>query len=63
MEIMREISEVNKLIYRLMKNNGSFEELQLVSLMANGIIPQAEVENEIDLKALCKKHNVDYDKL
>lgn len=61
MENTQKVSETNKLIYKILKDATSkFEEMQYVSLMANGLLSQAEVEKQIDLKKLCIKYNLNY---
>lgn len=58
------ISEINKLIHRIMKDPTSdFNDFALISLMANRLASKEEVEKQVDLKALCIKHNVDYNQL
>ena len=59
-----EISEPNKLIHRMSKDsNCDFDAFAFVCLMANGMMSKEEVEEEVDLKALCAKHDVDYNQL
>ena len=61
MENTQKVSETNKLIYKILKDATSkFEEMQYVSLMANGLLSQAEVEKQIDLEKLCAKYNLNY---
>lgn len=61
MENTQKVSETNKLIHKILKDATSkFEEMQYVSLMANGLLSQAEVEKQIDLKKLCIKYNLNY---
>lgn len=58
------VSEVNKLIHRLMKDPTSdFDDFALISLMANRLMSKEEVEQKVDLKTLCLKHNIDYNQL
>lgn len=58
------VSEANKLIHRLMKDPTSdFDDFALVSLLANRMMSKEDVEKQVDLKALCVKHNVDYNQL
>ena len=56
-----EVSEINKLIHRMLQKGDS--DFAYISLMANGIMSREEVEDKIDLKALCAKHDVDYNQL
>ena len=59
-----EISEPNKLIHRMSKDSScDFDIFAFVCLMANGMMSKEEVEEQVDLKALCVKYDVDYNQL
>ena len=60
------VSEINKLLHRIMKDNNplvSFDDFALVSLLANRIMSKDEVEQKVDLKALCWLYDIDYNQL
>lgn len=59
---MQNISEINKLIHKMMKAQNPEDEkaFGLICLMGNHIMTKNQVEEQIDLQALCDKYNVDY---
>lgn len=60
------VSEINKLLYRIMKDNNplvSFDDFASISLLANGLMTKDEVEKKTDLRVLCSLYDIDYNQL
>lgn len=62
MEKTNKMTEVNKLIYRMMKAQNPEDEdaFGLVCLMANHMMTRNQVEKKVNLEVLCDKYDVDY---